>query len=69
MSLAERAACALLYYFPLLNSLTVVSGILMDRIVPPTFDTLFLRDGQVLRVRAVSELGIYSVFIGYIAFA
>lgn len=39
----------------------------MDRIVPPTFDTLFLRDGQVLRVRAVSELGIYSVFIGYVA--
>lgn len=36
----------------------------MDRIVPPVFDALFLRDGELLNVKAVSELGIYSVFIG-----
>lgn len=37
----------------------------MDRIVPPVHDTLFLRDGQLIKLKAVSELGIYSVFLGY----
>lgn len=64
MKAEERAACACLVP-PQPTGHSPLPGILMDRIVPPTFETVFLRDGQVICLRAVSELGIYSVFIGY----
>eukprot|EP01112_Ceratiomyxa_fruticulosa_P007119 TRINITY_DN1839_c0_g1_i1.p1 TRINITY_DN1839_c0_g1~~TRINITY_DN1839_c0_g1_i1.p1 ORF type:complete len:478 (+),score=109.66 TRINITY_DN1839_c0_g1_i1:206-1639(+) len=38
--------------------------ILMDRIDPYPFETYFMREGEALIGKAVSELGIYGIFIG-----
>lgn len=38
--------------------------ILMQKIRPPPFESLFVRDGQVLHGAAVYELGVYGVFLG-----
>jgi hypothetical protein len=37
--------------------------ILMDKINPPKYSTLFVRNGELKNSLAISELGIYSVFI------
>lgn len=39
--------------------------ILMDRIHVPSFQTRMMRNDQLLEVNAVSELGIFSVFVRY----
>lgn len=40
------------------------SWILMDRIFPPSSEQIFFRDGKTKRAEAISELGIFSVFLG-----
>jgi glutathione synthase len=39
--------------------------ILMDRILPPYFNTYLMRERQLLSVLATSELGIFSVFVRF----
>lgn len=39
--------------------------ILMDRIVPPTVPTFFVREGKLIDAKGACELGIYSVFLRY----
>jgi hypothetical protein len=48
-----------------LDPLQTSAYIMMERIFPPHFNTVFLREGQVHKVEAVAELGIYGVFVRY----
>jgi glutathione synthase len=42
--------------------------ILMDRISPPQLQSFLVREGKIIETRAISELGIYCVFVGYALF-
>lgn len=35
----------------------------MDKIFPPSINTYFYKEGKVYEVRAISEIGIFSVFV------
>ena len=47
-----------------LSSDELCSFVIMERIVPPVQNATLIRLGEVLKVSAVCELGIYSVYLG-----